>query len=126
MIGIRWLALARRRCSSKPSMPGIFTSRMRHVISVRQPESRNSRPDAKASALTEAERADQPPRGVPHGGVVILPEAEENLLDLGPVGLRSPARHSQNTRSSDSIYCFTSADKDPSRPLISELAPILI
>jgi hypothetical protein len=50
-IGIRLSAFARYRCSSKPSIPGIRTSRIRHLVSSTRLELRNSRADVKATTL---------------------------------------------------------------------------
>jgi hypothetical protein len=50
-IGTRLSAFARYRCSSKPSIPGIRTSRIRHLVSSTRLEPRNSRADVKATAL---------------------------------------------------------------------------
>jgi hypothetical protein len=44
-------AFARYRCSSNPSIPGIRTSRIRHLVSSTRLELRNSPADVKATAL---------------------------------------------------------------------------
>jgi hypothetical protein len=55
-IGIRWPAFARYRCNSKPSIPGIRTSTIRHLVSSTSLELRKSKADKKDSALRPNER----------------------------------------------------------------------
>src|SRR5262249_24692786 len=49
-IGMCMPLSARRRCSSRPSIPGIRTSRMRHRVTAARPEARKASAESKASA----------------------------------------------------------------------------
>ena len=55
MIGVRYPSERNRRCNSKPSVPGIRTSRMRHSVSSIDPEFRNSSTEAKLWAWWPAD-----------------------------------------------------------------------